>query len=212
MMITDKINNILLKFSQVTSYLLHPLLTTLYIAIIVLFGDTYLNSSNISLQFKLILLLYIALLTVVVPLLSFYLLYAFKLVSSFKLPTRSDRIIPLLVITICYLVSMYVFSGMIGQMLAQKLFFTIAIVASVANIVTFYDTISLHSLGAAVAVAFLIAFDYVGYGDMETPIIVAVILSGLLATCRLYLAKHALTEIALSYIVGLLTTLILLWI
>lgn len=212
MVITYKAHNIFLKISHLTGYLFHPLLITLYVAIVALFGDTYLNSPDISLRFKLILLLYIALSTVVIPLIALYLLYFFKFITSFKNPTRSDRVFPLLIVAICYLACTFIYGDIVGQMFARKLFFTISLVVSVINILTLYYKVSLHAIGAATALALLIGFNHMGYGEMETEIIITIIISGFLATSILYLEKNTMTEIALSYAFGLFFTLFILWI
>ncbi|MEG1648535.1 MAG: hypothetical protein RR277_01440 [Rikenellaceae bacterium] len=210
-MTTDKVNNIFTKFSQTISYLLHPLLIMLYIAMVVLFGNTYINSPDISLKFKLILLGIIAFMTVVVPLVSFYILHCLKLVSNFRLPLRNDRIFPLLIVAISYLACMFICSQYIGKVFAQKTFFTIALLVSVTNVLTFNLRISFHAVGIAAALAFFIALSYIGYGDMQNVIIATLLLSGLLSTCRLYLGKHNITEVSLSYLFGLLFTLLILW-
>ncbi|MEG1935798.1 MAG: hypothetical protein RR141_07365, partial [Rikenellaceae bacterium] len=138
-------------------------------------------------------------------------LHCLKLVSNFRLPLRNDRIFPLLIVAISYLACMFICSQYIGKVFAQKTFFTIALLVSVTNVLTFNLRISFHAVGIASALAFFIALSYIGYGDMQNVIIATLLLSGLLSTCRLYLGKHNITEVSLSYLFGLLFTLLILW-
>ena len=94
------------RIARFFTYLLHPLFVPFYILMILLNA----NSSfalTITLKAKLIISGLVILATILIPLLIIFLLFRLKLVKSFRMESREERIYPLLVISIFYYLTYY---------------------------------------------------------------------------------------------------------
>ncbi len=187
------------------SYVFHPLFLPL-IGLYFLFEmptkspgliDTSLH--NLLPDVKYALYLLIGFLTLVAPLISIFIMYRNKLISSFEMKEKSERILPLVTVLIYYILTYFFLRLKIPPHMEIPFMFPfilgICLNALVALIMTFYFKISLHMIAF-----FGIAGAITGYlqNQLEYNIwflLFLIVVGGVVGSARLYLRAHTLKEI-----------------
>jgi hypothetical protein len=189
--------------ARLISILLHPALIPTYIFSFIFFFSPSLIAYKS--EQKLALLAMIFLLTFIFPVLSLFIYYKLRLISSLSIVNRQERILPFLTISIFYLVITYFFSmqphifALIGQVM---LGITLVVVA--VSITTFFYKISVHSAGVGGAVSILMGLQYLYPQEYFLyPIILWIFLLGLVVSARLALEAHTFDELIAGVLVGL---------
>ena len=183
------------------STLLHPFFVPLWMILILLFGDTLL--ANYSLSTRLYLLWVVVLYGLLLPLFSLVILRRVGWLSSYRIDERRERRIPLLLGALFYLACALTFSLVESAYLLQKVMLGAAGCEILCLLVTLRWKISLHltGMGAATALLFLLAF--AGVGNLFWPLLGATLLSGMLASARLFLGCHTGWQILAGYLGGM---------
>ncbi|MFI3315030.1 MAG: hypothetical protein R3Y04_05150 [Rikenellaceae bacterium] len=205
-------NSTLIKISKIVSLIFHPAIIIVYLLLALLFGNTYLNSGSASLRLRIILTLHIALLTVILPILIIQIYKACEKYFNIKFLHNYKRHASLLIVAICYIMVMFITMPVLGTYFAQKLFLTTAVILTMANAITLITPLSLHMLALSIATTMLWTLHFFGYGQLMTFALIAIFISGLVASSRLMLQKSSLSEISYSYLIGVLAMLLLLFI
>lgn len=147
--------------------------------------------------------------TLIVPLLTLFLLRVLGSVKTNQAETIQERKIPVVLMIVNYL-----FLGRVLQDLWQLRELTILAYATAAGLVVtslmFYTKtkISLHMLGMAGMLGFTLVYG-ANYGYANKTIALLVALLGCLATARLQLKAHNVKEIVWGVSLGLITPLVL---
>ena len=176
---------ILTTWSRGISWVLHPFLVPAYTICILLFGDTIM--SNIALSLKWFFVLVVVLNT---------------LIGDLSLQQRRERIIPLAVVAVCYLICALMISNVLVAFLIRKFLFAALGCVIMALVVNFWWKISLHLTAAGGAVAMLLIVAISRFGDLTGTVIVAILLSGSLASARLWLGSHTPAQVAAGFFGG----------
>ncbi|MCC8089404.1 MAG: phosphatase PAP2 family protein [Rikenellaceae bacterium] len=192
--------------AKTVSFIFHPFLLPIYGIMILMFGNTFL--SLIYLKIKINLLILATICTLILPGLSIFLLYRLKVIKNLSLKSRSDRVIPLLVVAIGYMLcSYYLSDNMVLHVLTQLVWAAlISILACL--IVNFFWKISLHMTAMGGMVAFIIYINMHNYGHTPGIIYLSILSAGALATSRLYLGKHKIWQILAGFLLGYIITLV----
>ncbi|PRP67479.1 hypothetical protein [Nonlabens agnitus] len=186
-------------FLRVWSFISSPLLVPLAISIWFL---SYAGSfSDPVIKLKLYI---IALFTVGIPLLLYAVLYSLKLADSIHLSSTKERLIPLLIygILIITIVKLAFDDGMFMPLY----FFFIGILMStiIALILALFQfKISLHMMGMAGALAFVILLGFYLKVDLIYYVIGLAIATGLTATSRLSMKAHTPAELIFGTVMGI---------
>ncbi len=200
-------NNIKLKLPEIASVIseiYHPFAMPLYIITILLFGDNYLNTPSVDITTKIIIVGITALTTLVIP------LYCATLLTKYW--QERKRTIFMLVFTLFYFITMFLLYNYLGKAISQKLFMTMAIITSIANIIDYYKGISMHLFGLGSLLTFLIMTHASGYANILHIILLSILITGLVFTCRLFLNKTTLLNGVVSMLLGFCLTALLLYI
>lgn len=186
------------RFLKAISYIFHPLFipiggTLAYFAIAP-YSSLAQQSGNI---------LPIFILTVIIPIIFFLILKNLKLVTSVFAPTIQERKYPLLISIALYLMILY---KVIPQNYISELYFFFVglLTASVSLFVLLllkFKT-SIHLLGMGSLLLFLVGLSIHFEVNITIAIGMATLLSGLVATSRLYLKAHTTPELVIGFIVG----------
>ena len=166
-------------------------------------------------QVKLFTYVVIAILTIIAPVLSLLIMYANKMISSFTLERREDRVYPFILVSFYYLLA-YIFirvrvpidyqhPAFVGFMFGVLvLFFT-------CFVVNFYVKVSLHAAAIFGLCGMLIGYnqtqmslDHAGGPTNLYIILYVLILAGIISAGRIYLKAHTLSEILLGSTIGFL--------
>lgn len=201
-----------LKFANVISIILHPLLlaTYLFAAFVVVDPMVILPPGyNKIAQWLVVLVVWLT--TFAIPALSIVMLKFTGNVKSLRLENRKERLVPFFYISMFYGFTAYYFSRqMVVSNVAEAVFILTASMIFIGAIITFFWKISVHSLGMGGATGFLIVLSvYYPDGLMHYLLIIAVVLSGLVIAARLRLDAHTPEQAYAGYFLGLLISFML---
>lgn len=194
--------------SNVLSWVLVPLLMPVY-GLILAFGLSILDVAPF--RMRLVFTLIIFGLDVVVPMLLILLLKKLGIVSDVGLNGRKERLIPYLIMIVCYMGSAW-FLAAKGAPLWLAMFFAGGAAAGLVNvIVNFRWKISAHAAGIAGVVALLIRIESTGSPEPQLMfwLILTVALAGLMGSARVWLGRHTVLQVLAGYAVGFCSVLFL---
>ena len=176
------------RLSRAVSVVLHPLVMPLYVILLLVAGPTQLSYFPASVKFY---LLWVTVLyTAVIPLLSVGLLRSVGRISSLAIDDRRERMLPLLVGAVCYVLCAITIAKIPSAIFLRKFMIAAACCEVLCFVVSFYWKISLHLTAMGAAVALLVVMNVAGVGNMMVPLMVAILCAGALASARLYLGCH----------------------
>ena len=187
-------------FFKIISHFFHPIFvpmagTITYFVITPKYSPLELQSGNV---------LPIFILTVIIPIISFLILKNLGVVSSIFLPGLSERKY-LLIIHIVLLLMIIIKVIPNNYILEVNFFFVGLLSATMACLllIFFKFKTSLHMVGIGSYLMFLIALSI----HFEINIIIAIsiftLLTGILATSRLYLNRHSRAEVFIGFLIGI---------
>lgn len=190
------------KAANIVSYLFHPVwLPTVSFAFLLGLCD---GGMNFTLAGKLWLLLYVFVITLIVPLLILGYLKYFKYISDFTLPTQKERITPLIASAFLQCFVGYVFSEKTESLELGALFYTFGFLSVGLLLVNFFMQVSLHAAGATVLVGVIFWSESICQTEVKFFLLMVTFLAaGLVMHARLKLNAHTPAEIWLGALLGL---------
>jgi hypothetical protein len=197
--------NVFRWFAHLLSLLFHPVFGPLYILIFLLYVQPVLFV-GFSADMKVRTLLIVTLNLIFFPLLTVVLLRALGFIDSIFLKTQKDRIIPYVACGIFFFWAYLVFRGQPHYPALLKTYILgVFLASSAALIANIYLKVSMHMIGAGCAVGFLLLLFHTAAMPVSAALFIAVLLSGLIGSIRLFLTAHQPAEIYLGFAIGLLT-------
>lgn len=192
------------RLSKALSAVLHPLVIPLYVMTLLLAGPTQLSCFPASVKFYL--LWVTALYTAVIPLLSVGLLHSAGRISSLTIDERRERILPLAIGIVCYLLCAATVSRIPSAMIVRKFMLAGACCELFCLAVTLYWKISLHLAAQGAVAALFVLLTFGNAGHLTGALAAAVLAAGALASARLWLGCHTIGQIAAGYAGGYIVT------
>jgi hypothetical protein len=153
----------------------------------------------------------IGILTVVLPILLFYLLKTISKINSFYLETTKERIWPL--ILNCTIVILILSRVLTQNEIPELYFFFIGILCSslACLILAFLNfKVSIHMIASAGLFMFVVAIGIHFKININGTIAFMCIVMGAIATSRLHLKAHSTIELIMGFFIGLIPQLIML--
>lgn len=193
-----------MKFSKIISYFFHPINFSLIGAVIYfLFVPKYINKQQ---EYLMLLVIFIA--TYIFPLILLYSMKRLSLINSYHLKTIEERKFPtLLFISICIFIGQWLYKISIVNILAIfYIGFALCLISTYISL-HFNKKVSLHTSAIGGLIGFLLYFSYYFEINMILLLVGFFILSGIIATARLKLKAHTMTEVIIGYIFGITTQL-----
>lgn len=184
---------------KILSYVLHPIFIPLYTTILYINIFKQVLSSELSKY----LLSLIIIGTLVLPLLTIFLLIKTKLINSIFLETQKERITPLLLTGLyIYITARLLMTGNLNSPLNSYL---IGIVVTLSWVLIFSRRmkVSLHTAAISSALGFLIYLSNIFLIDLHPLIIIIIIILGIVSTSRIKLEAHTHKEIAIGILFGI---------
>ena len=164
------------RLSRAVSVVLHPLVMPLYVILLLVAGPTQLSYFPASVKFY---LLWVTVLyTAVIPLLSVGLLRLVGRISSLAIDDRRERILPLAIGIVCYLLCAATVARIPSAMIVRKFMLAGACCELFCLAVTFYWKISLHLAAQGAAAALLVLLTFGNAGNLTGALAVAVLAAG----------------------------------
>lgn len=199
------------------SYLFHPLFLTAYFLLLLYWVNPhFIDFSDKHASFLIIFSLITS--TILFPGISIFLMKGLNLIDSIQMREKKERVGPLIVTALFYI---WIFINLKNNSLAPEYltFFMLGGTLSLffAFFFTLFFKISLHTLGlGALTMSFyLIKTKYAFYDailpwsggttliiDTTLVMILLLLISGWVATCRLILNAHTLFQLYLGYVLG----------
>ena len=195
------------------SVIFHPLFVPVYALMLLMLveskPDSFLVKDSLfymDVRFKEVVLILFAIFTILTPLLSMLFFKINKSITSYTLENQKERFLPLLIIAgyllllfgfVHYELPDYIFPKIIGAIPLGG-----ALTLVIAAIINFRFKLSLHLLGMGMWCG--ITFVYFQHqAEYELGIFLALLLlSGFIASVRLYLKAHSLSEIIVAFVLG----------
>ena len=210
-------------FSNIVSYLFHPLFALVYVLLLLMVINPYLFRIQDE-KVKVIFFTYTVVSLLVIPLIAMLILKQLNIIKSFKMEDRMERVGPLIVIGIVY---MWLYLNYKNTASVPVIFAVFLLGSVIAVFVSFFinsfTKISLHTVGMGGLVAAIFLMKYKFKYDIffiEVPflgaymvniyfvLLSAIVIAGMVGTARLYLKSHTLEQIYMGYMVGFLSQLI----
>ena len=161
------------RLSRAVSVVLHPLVMPLYVILLLVAGPTQLS------YFR-----------------------SVGRISSLAIDDRRERILPLAIGIVCYLLCAATVARIPSAMIVRKFMLAGACCELFCLAVTFYWKISLHLAAQGAAAALLVLLTFGNAGNLTGALAVAVLAAGALASARLWLGCHTIRQVAAGYAGG----------
>lgn len=189
------------------SYIFHPLIMPL-LGVIFYFSKTPRFIPDPVMKAK---VFSITILTIILPVLLYFLLKTIKRVDSLHLKSTKERVIPLLLNT---LIVILILNRVLPYYEIQELYyFYLGILFSTLTclfLALFKIKASIHMIASAGFFMFAIALSIHFKININGTIALMCIIIGAIATSRLHLKAHTNTELLIGFFIGLLPQLVLL--
>lgn len=191
---------------NIISYIFHPLFIPIGGTILYFFVAPY---STLEMQSGNIVPIFI--LTVIIPIIFFLILKNLGVISSIFLPTIQERKYPLYISCILFLMILY---KVIPNNYIHELFyfFTGLLTATATALILLFLKFktSMHLLGMGSILMYMIGLSIHFETNITLAISLFTLLTGLVATSRLYLKSHTRNELLIGFLVGCCSQLIIL--
>lgn len=210
-------------FANVISFIFHPLIIISYLLLLLLIINPYLFSIQNEKALG-ILMIYVVMLTIVMPGITVLLMRAMGFVNSIHLKERTERIIPLIITGGFYL---WLFVNIYENTTIPLAFSIFVLGSTIGLFLTFFFSlftkVSLHTTGVGgLFVGILLIkynFSYESFGldlgslgsylvSTDMLIFISLFIAGLVGTSRLLLKAHSLNEVGLGYLIGIISQLV----
>ncbi len=189
-------------FAKFLSYAFHPIFAPLYSVALLFSLPIYLNY-KIPQQFINFTYAVIVLNLIISPILVAFYLKKKGLIDSLEMKTARERILPYLISAILYGVTFYLFRQVQMPELYLKFFlgafFAIAVLLIGASL---SQKISAHLAGLGGVCGMLYSISVVTFTETLTWLLVAIVVSGLVASARLILKSHTGIELISGFLLG----------
>ena len=193
------------KIANTLSWVLHPFLLPVYLMALLLTMTTFaLYSTNVKFYFMWVVALY----AIIIPFLTLGILRSLGRISDFRVDDRRERLLPLLIGTVCYVLCALTFAKIPSAIFLRKFMVAAACCEAMCLVVSLRWKISLHLTGMGAIVALLVVMNVVGVGNMLIPLAAAILCAGALASARLYLGCHNPRQVAAGFFGGFVVSLL----
>ena len=190
------------RLSKILSLLFHPLLMPTYGLIVYFQLQSYMGMELIP-KVKWMLVLFIFSMTFFISLSLTMTMKKLGLVSSLQMPVARERIIPLFVTAIIFIITFYSMrpTGLLPDF--QLFILGTALLTLIALLISIFTKISIHMIGIGGVTGALIAIGLTSNVPVTRFIYLSILISGLLGFARLRLGAHKEFQIYLGYLLGL---------
>lgn len=194
------------QVSKFISYVLHPILMPLYMAILIVYAhpQQFTDTSVIHNEVR---LMYYGALTVFFPLFSFLLMRKLEVISSFDPADSKERFIPLIALATFWLWAYFLFKeeGLYKTSSYYPLgLMTLGCIISLFILfpLNFIANISWHLVGAGALISLLINILRSSQYDLIYVLLAAIILVGALASARLSMNQVNRNGLMIGFLIG----------
>ena len=194
--------------SRFISVVLHPLIIPT-LGIIILFRlNTYISFA-VAEQAKRLILIMVFINTALAPALATVLLKRSGVIKNVLLDERDERLFPLLVSALFYILTYYLLKQITLPSLIYYFVLGATLLVLICLIITFRWKISIHMMSMGGMTGFLIAASLLLRTDVIVLIMFTILLSGFVGAARIRLNAHTPKQVYAGFALGLLVMLML---
>lgn len=199
---------VLKKILPIFSYIFHPVFIPVYATLFYLFS----NNSYFVNQEKYFVLLQTVTITIVIPVLFFFLLRYTGKIGSIMAPELSERKIPLVIQ--CFLIILLVRKSITIERYPELHFFFLGALFStmIALLLLFIKTkASLHMVGISALTLFVFGLSLHYQTQHLYSIAFLILMNGLVASSRIEMKAHTIKELIIGLLLGSIPQMLLLY-
>lgn len=200
---------LLVLLSNVVSMVLQPLVIPTLAFGVILFGFPTLFGGY-SFKIKMNLLVFVNLITMVIPILFILILKRLGFIKSLQMKDRTERIIPMMVVSGIYVsLAVLLVTRLHINPVFSSVMVSIALVTAMVTVVTFFWQMSAHSasIGGLLSLLFLLNA-HIENELMYAAMLLLTIIAGLVMSARLYLNAHSLAQVVVGFVLGFVVNLL----
>ena len=198
------------QIAQAISWVFLPLFMPVYALLLVMFvpsnQDFFFNEDcmyTIPLSAKKALLSMFSVFCILAPGISYILLYKRQIISTIEMDDRKERGIPIIIMLIYCLLLYFLFIVKTDSSLVPKFVFSLPLsgvfVTSVFFLINIWKKVSIHAAGTGILTGFILAYILL-HAQYELWIFaLAIFVSGLVMSARLYLQKHTMSDLIVGW-------------
>lgn len=186
---------------SIINYILHPILMPLYFFTIIIFSTPLLLNSSYGSKFLIIII--VSAITIIVPIVSVSLSRLIAILMKENTTSKEVSLLLSVILFISYIASIFLIKNYISLQLTLRIMLAPIILVILYNIfekIRFNISLWIMSIGAITTYIYL--FRYYGVTGLDLAFISLVILTGVLASCRIYLNKDNILSISLGFVWG----------
>jgi hypothetical protein len=195
-----KIQNAGNALAKTISVVLHPLFIPLYGLLIIFAAPTLIGYLPYAVKRTLLLIILIN--NVLLPFSFVPYLRIRNIISSWILDSRKERILPLIITSFFYSVTVFITYRYHIPAFIKSFFITVAFLAIAVTIINIWWKISIHSTGSGALVALVVVLSIKMHAPLPWFLITAIISAGLVLTSRLWLNSHSPKEVWSGFLLG----------
>ena len=188
-----------MSLEKIVSILFHPI----FVPTITVFLVVKIYSNIIILENQAgIILIGTCVFSLILPLLSVFILLLTKKIDSLEMPKKEERFLPILFASIWMILGFYFMKEIFSYAPIMKSIYLGAIyIMLIALLITKKWKISLHMLAIGGATGVFIMLEFL-FGQNLMLLLITILISGILGFSRLSLKAHSLNQIYAGFIIG----------
>jgi hypothetical protein len=186
--------------AKTISVVLHPLFIPLYGLLIIFAAPTLIGYLPYAVKRTLLLIILIN--NVLLPFSFVPYLRIRNIISSWILDSRKERILPLIITSFFYSVTVFITYRYHIPAFIKSFFITVAFLAIAVTIINIWWKISIHSTGSGALVALVVVLSIKMHAPLPWFLITAIMSAGLILTSRLWLNSHSPKEVWSGFLLG----------
>jgi len=190
------------KLARTISAIFHPFLIPVYGLLTIFIAPTL--YTYLSFEVKKLVILIVLVNNILLPLSILPFFVHRNLIGSWFMDERKDRVVPLIISTLLYIVTTYIIFRFPVPNFLKSFFIAIAVISLIATVVNFWWKISIHSIGAGVLLAVVMTLAFKMYTPLLWYLIPAILSGGLILSSRLQLNHHTPGQVWCGFFAGLL--------
>lgn len=197
------------KLANAISFLLHPIFMPLLGVFVIFNSKVYV--ADVPWHYQKMVYLMVIVFSVLLPLSFIPLLMFWKSLKDIKMNDRKERFIPMVFTTISFYMAHY-FVARIGISDLLSIYtFSISLVSLLVLGISLFYKISIHLAGIGGIVGLIAGLSFIFEVQLVLFMIAALLLSGFVATARLYLKAHKSSEVYSGFLLGFIVIFFSLW-
>ena len=197
------------KLLRIFSYLFHPLFISVYaVWVFFVFGESYFEYRQIYL-----IIIQIVIITIFIPITFYYLLLSLGKVDTIMLADKAQRKLPLLIhaVLLLILIKKSITTEHFPQL---HYFFAASLISTILALIMVLAgfKVSLHMIGITALTVFTIGISLHFHTRMISLIVPLVVVNGFVASSRLEMKAHTVSELIWGSCIGTIPQIVLLYI